>query len=72
MPAAVAKSLRDHCAADAVHAPTLEAALARLDAAGIDYDRAEIAATLRCPICGCGIISDPETPSGAEGEPPSL
>src|SRR5690349_752316 len=57
MPAPIAKLYRDHCAADAVHAPTLEAAFARLDAAGIKYDRAEVAATLRCPICGCSIIS---------------
>jgi Fe-S oxidoreductase len=72
MPAAVAKAFRDHCAADAVHAPTLEAAFARLDAAGIEYDRAEIAATLRCPICGCSIISCRETPDGAERGPPSF
>jgi hypothetical protein len=72
MPAAVAKAFRDHCAADAVHAPTLDAAFARLDAAGIEYDRAEIAATLRCPICGCSIISSPEVPSSAERVPPSL
>jgi hypothetical protein len=72
MPAAVAEAFRDHCATDSVHAPTLEAAFARLDAAGIEYDRAEIAATLRCPICGCSIISSSETPSGAEQGPPSL
>jgi hypothetical protein len=60
MPAAVAKLYRGHCAADSVHAPTLEAAFARLDAAGIKYDRAEIAATLRCPICGCSLISGPD------------
>ena len=71
MPNAVAKAFRDRCAADAVHAPTLEAAFARLDAAGIEYERAEIAATLRCPICGCSIISEREMPSGAGRGPPS-
>ena len=60
MPASIAKLYRDRCAADPVHAPTLDAALARLDAAGIAYDREEIAASLRCPICGCNIISVPE------------
>lgn len=62
MPAQLAKLYRGHCAADSMHAPTLEAAFARLDAAGIKYDRAELAATLRCPICGCSIISGPEVP----------
>lgn len=65
MPAEIAKLYRGHCAADSVHAPTLEAAFARLDAAGIKYDRAELAATLRCPICGCSIISGPEALDGA-------
>ena len=62
MPDAVARLYRDRCAADAVHAPTLDAAFARLDAAGIKYDRAEVAATLRCPICGRSIISGSEAP----------
>jgi hypothetical protein len=70
MPAEIAKLYRGHCAADSVHAPTLEAAFARLDAAGIKYDRAEIAATLRCPICGCSIISGPDVLDGArQGRP---
>jgi hypothetical protein len=72
MPAEIAKLYRGHCAADSVHAPTLEAAFARLDAAGIKYDRAEIAATLRCPICGCSIISGPDVPDGARQGPPAL
>ena len=72
MPAEIAKLYRGHCAADAVHAPTLEQAFARLDAAGIKYDRAEIAATLRCPICGCSIISGAEPPSGADQDPPAF
>jgi hypothetical protein len=68
MPAQIAKMYRDRCAADPVHAPTLDAAFARLDAAGISYDRAEITATLRCPICGCSIISDTEAPDrGRQG-----
>ena len=62
MPDAIARFYRDRCAADVVHAPTLDAAFARLDAAGIKYDRAEVAATLRCPICGCTIISGHESP----------
>jgi hypothetical protein len=57
MPAQLAKQYHDHCAADGMHAPTLEAAFARLDAAGIKYNRDEVAASLRCPICGCPIIS---------------
>jgi Fe-S oxidoreductase len=69
MPAEIAKLYRGHCAADPVHAPTLEAAFARLDAAGIKYDRAEIAATLRCPICGCSIISSAEPPGGTSQGP---
>jgi hypothetical protein len=60
MPAELAKVYRGRCAADPVHAATLDAAFARLDALGITYDRAELAATLRCPICGCTIISGPE------------
>jgi hypothetical protein len=62
MPDAIARLYRNRCAADVAHAPTLDAAFARLDAAGIEYDRAEVAATLRCPICGCSIISGPEAP----------
>lgn len=69
MPAEIAKLYRSHCAADAVHAPTLEAAFARLDAAGIKYDRAEIARTLRCPICGCSIISSSDVPDSAPQGP---
>lgn len=72
MPAEVAKLYRGHCAADSVHAPTLEAAFARLDAAGIKYDRAEVAATLRCPICGCSIISVAEPSGGAHQGPPAF
>jgi hypothetical protein len=72
MPAQIAKSFHDRCTIDPVHAPTLEAAFARLDAAGIKYDRAEVAATLRCPICGCSILSGGEAPNGAERGPPSL
>jgi hypothetical protein len=72
MPAGIAKLYRAHCAADSVHAPTLEAAFARLDAAGIKYDRAEIAATLRCPICGCSIISGPDAFDPARQGPPAF
>jgi Fe-S oxidoreductase len=72
MPARVAKLYRQHCAMDSVHAPTLEAAFARLDAAGIKYDRAEIASTLRCPICGCSIISGPDTLDGTRQSPPAF
>jgi hypothetical protein len=67
MPASIAKLYRDRCAADPVHAATLDAAFARLDAAGIEYDRDEIAASLRCPVCGCNITSVPE---GVERPPP--
>jgi len=70
MPAPIARLYRDHCAADAMHAPTLDAAFARLDAAGVKYDRAELAATLRCPICGCSIISAAEPPDGVDRDPP--
>lgn len=70
MPAPIARLYRDRCAADAIHAPTLEAAFARLDAAGITYDRAEVAATLRCPICGCSIISAAEPPDRVDRHPP--
>jgi hypothetical protein len=72
MPAEIAKLYRGHCAADSVHGPTLEAAFARLDAAGIKYDRAEIAATLRCPICGCSIISGPGALDGTRQGPPAF
>lgn len=59
MPAQIARLYRDRCAADAVHAPTLVAAFARLDAAAIKYDRAEVAATLRRPICSRSVIFRP-------------
>ncbi len=68
MPAEIAKLYRDRCTADPVHAPTLDAAFARLDAAGIKYDREEVAASLRCPVCGCSIIS---VPSGVERPSPA-
>jgi hypothetical protein len=71
MPAAVAKLYRAHCGADSVHASTLDAAFARLDAAGIKYDRAEVAATLRCPICGCTIISAPALDGTRQDRPGS-
>jgi hypothetical protein len=70
--AALAKLYRGHCGADPFHAATLEAAFARLDAAGIKYDRAEVAASLRCPICGCSIISSPVQPEGTSQTPPSF
>jgi phosphoglycolate phosphatase-like HAD superfamily hydrolase len=72
MPAEVSKSYRDHCATDSVHAPSLEAAFARLDAAGIKYDRKAIAASLRCPICGCSIISNIEAAPDTGRAPPSF
>ena len=72
MPAQVAKQYHDHCAADGMHAPTLEAAFARLDAAGIKYDRAEVTASLRCPICGCPIISIPRPPDSPRLDAPSF
>lgn len=72
MPAEIARLYRGHCGADSVHAPTLEAAFARLDAAGIKYDRAEIAATLRCPICGCSIISGPDGRDRPNQPPPAF
>jgi hypothetical protein len=68
MPAQLAKQYRDRCAADPLHAPTLEAAFARLDAAGVKYDRAAVAASLRCPVCGCSILSGPAAPDGARPE----
>jgi hypothetical protein len=71
MPAEVAKSYRDRCTTDSVHAPSLEAAFARLDAAGIKYDRNAIAASLRCPICGCSIISNIEALPDAAGRAPA-
>jgi len=70
MPAQLVKQYRDRCAADPVHAPTLEAAFARLDATGIKYNRDEVAASLRCPICGCPILSVPgEFGSRGQGPP---
>jgi hypothetical protein len=68
MPAQLAKQYRDRCAADPVHAPTLEAAFARLDVMGIKYNRDEVAASLRCPICGCPILSVPGASPG-QGPP---
>jgi len=52
--------------------PTLEAAFARLDAAGIKYDRAEIAATMRCPICGCSIIAGSDALDRVRRDPPAF
>ena len=72
MPAKIAKLYRGHCAADSVHGPTLEAAFARLDAAGIKYDRAEIAATMRCPICGCSIIAGSDALDRVRRDPPAF
>jgi hypothetical protein len=72
MPAGVAKSYRERCVTDSVHAPSLEAAFARLDAAGIKYDRKAIAASLRCPICGCSIISNIDAAPDIGRAPPSF
>jgi hypothetical protein len=72
MPAQLAKQYHDHCAADGMHASTLEAAFARLDAAGVKYDRDEVAASLRCPICGCPIIAVSGPPDGPHPDPPSF
>ena len=72
MPAQLAKQYHDHCAADGMHAPTLEAAFARIDAAGIRYDRDEVAASLRCPICGCPIITVSGPPDGPHPDAPSF
>jgi len=72
MPPELAKLYRDHCGADPVHAPTLDAAFARLDAIGVKYDRAQVAASLRCPICGCNIISRAERLDSAKEVPPSF
>ena len=72
MPAQLAKQYHDHCAADGMHAPTLEAAFARLDAAGIRYDRDEVAASLRCPICGCPIITVSGPSDGPHPDAPSF
>ena len=72
MPAQLAKQYHDHCAADGMHASTLEAAFARLDAAGIKYDRDEVAASLRCPICGCPIIAVSGPPDGPHPDAPSF
>jgi hypothetical protein len=55
-----------------MHASTLEAAFARLDAAGIKYDRDEVAASLRCPICGCPIIAVSGPPDGPRPDAPSF
>jgi hypothetical protein len=70
MPAEIAKLYRERCAVDPMHAATLDAAFARLDAAGIKYDRDELAASLRCPVCGCSIISTPEALDSANKGPP--
>jgi hypothetical protein len=72
MPGQLAKQYRDRCAADSVHAPTLEAAFARLDALGIEYNREEVAASLRCPICGCPILSLPGELDSQRRDPPSF
>ena len=72
MPAQLAKQYHDHCAADGMHASTLEAAFARLDAAGIRYDRDEVAASLRCPICGCPIITVSGPSDGPHPDAPSF
>ena len=72
MPAQLAKQYRDHCAADGLHASTLETAFARLDAAGVKYNRDEVAASLRCPICGCPIIAVPEPLDSPGQAPPSF
>ena len=72
MPAQLAKQYHDHCAADGVHASTLEAAFARLDAAGIKYNRDEVAASLRCPICGCPIITVSGPSDGPHPDAPSF
>ena len=72
MPAQLAKQYHDHCAADGMHAPTLEAAFARIDAAGIRYDRDEVAASLRCPICGCPIITVSGPSDGPHPDAPSF
>ena len=72
MPGQLAKQYRDRCAADTVHAPTLEAAFARLDALGVEYNREEVAASLRCPICGCPILSFPGELDSPRRDPPSF
>jgi len=69
MPAETAKLYRERCATDPVHAETLAGAFARLDAAGIAYDREEVARSLRCPLCGSNILSGLPDPTIAPREP---
>jgi hypothetical protein len=70
MPGQLTKQYRNRCAADPVHASTLEVAFARLDALGIEYK--EIVASLRCPICGCPILSLSGELDSPRRDPPSF
>lgn len=48
---------RDRCKPDRFHAARLDDAIAKLKAAGIQFDEARLRNTLVCPICGCPILS---------------
>lgn len=48
---------RDRCKPDRFHAASLDAAIAKLKAAGIQFDEARLRATAICPICGCPILT---------------
>jgi hypothetical protein len=71
MPAGLAARYQSACSPDTFHARTVEEAMARLDRAGIGYDRTAVSASGLCPLCGCPIVSavDPSGPAGF-GPPP--
>ena len=48
---------RDRCKPDQFHAASLDAAIAKLKAAGIQFDEGRLRATAICPICGCPILT---------------
>lgn len=52
-----ALAYRDRCTSDQFHAASLDAAIAKLKAAGIAFDETRLRATLICPICGCPILT---------------
>lgn len=56
MSPADALAWRDRCKPDRFHAASLDAAIAKLHAAGVQFDEARLRATLICPICGCPIL----------------
>ncbi len=45
------------CKLDAGHASTVDQAISQLHAAGISFDEEIVRQNLRCPLCGCPVLT---------------